>query len=85
MIFVGIPFVVRSVQPVLEKFDRGYEEAAMMLGAGRIRTFFKVILPELYPAALAGFGLAFAKALVNMEVLFLLREIFLIRHRSPRC
>ena len=65
MIFVGIPFVVRSVQPVLEKLDRGYEEAAMMLGAGRIRTFFKVILPELYPAALAGFGLAAAYAMIG--------------------
>lgn len=63
MIFIGIPFVVRAVQPVLEKFDRGYEEAAMMLGAGRIRTFFKVILPELYPAILAGFGLAFARGI----------------------
>ena len=63
MIFVGIPFVVRSVQPVLEKLDRGYEEAAMMLGAGRARTFFKVILPEIYPAALAGFGLAFARGI----------------------
>lgn len=61
MVFVGIPFVVRSVQPVLEKLDRQYEEAAMMLGAGRMRTFFKVILPELFPALLAGFGLAFAR------------------------
>lgn len=63
MIFIGIPFVVRAVQPVLEKMDREYEEAAMMLGASRIRTFFKVILPELYPAILAGFGLAFARGI----------------------
>ena len=63
MVFVGIPFVVRSVQPVLEKLDRQYEEAAMMLGAGRTRTFFKVILPELFPALLAGFGLAFARGI----------------------
>lgn len=63
MIFIGIPFVVRAVQPVLEKMDREYEEAAMMLGAGRFRTFFKVILPELYPAILAGFGLAFARGI----------------------
>lgn len=63
MIFIGIPFVVRAVQPVLEKLDRGYEEAAMMLGAGRVRTFFKVILPELYPSILAGFGLAFARGI----------------------
>lgn len=63
MIFVGIPFVVRTVQPVLEKLDRQYEEAAMMLGAGRLYTFFRVILPELFPAALAGFGLAFARGI----------------------
>lgn len=63
MIFVGIPFVVRSVQPVLEKLDRQYEEAAMTLGAGRTYTFFRVILPELFPALLAGFGLAFARGI----------------------
>jgi len=63
MIFVGIPFVVRTVQPVLEKLDRQYEEAAAMLGAGRIYIFFRVILPELFPALLAGFGLAFARGI----------------------
>ena len=63
MIFVGIPFVVRSVQPVLEKLDIQYEEAAMMLGADRTCVFFRVILPELFPALLAGFGLAFARGI----------------------
>lgn len=63
MIFVGIPFVVRTVQPVLQKLDRQYEEAAMMLGAGKVRTFFWVVLPELLPALLAGFGLAFARGI----------------------
>ena len=63
MVFVGIPFVVRTVQPVLAKLDRQYEEAAMMLGAGRARIFFKVILPELFPALIAGFGLAFARGI----------------------
>lgn len=63
MIFVGIPFVVRAVQPVLEKLDRQYEEAAEMLGAGRIYTFFRVVLPEVFPALLAGFGLAFARGI----------------------
>lgn len=63
MIFVGIPFVVRAVQPVLEKLDRQYEEAALILGAGKISTFFRVIFPELFPALLAGFGLAFARGI----------------------
>lgn len=63
MIFIGIPFVVRTVQPVLEKLDRQYEEAAAMLGAGRIYTFFRVVLPEVFPALLAGFGLAFARGI----------------------
>lgn len=63
MIFVGIPFVVRTVQPVLEKLDATYEEAAAMLGAGKARIFFRVILPEIRPAALTGFGLAFARGL----------------------
>lgn len=63
LVFVGIPFVVRTVQPVLEKLDRQYEEAAHVLGAGRLRTFRKVILPELMPAVLTGFGLAFARGI----------------------
>lgn len=63
MVFVGIPFVVRAVQPVLEKLDRQYEEAAVMLGAGRIYIFFRVILPEVFPALLTGFGLAFARGI----------------------
>ncbi len=63
MVFVGIPFVVRAVQPVLEKLDRQYEEAAAMLGAGRMYTFFRVMLSEVFPALLAGFGLAFARGL----------------------
>lgn len=63
MIFVGIPFVVRTVQPVLEKLDRQYEEAAMILGASSRYTFFRVVLPELFPALIAGFGLAFARGI----------------------
>ncbi len=63
LIFVGIPFVVRTVQPVLEKLDYQYEEAAHVLGAGRLYTFRRVILPELTPALLTGFGLAFARGI----------------------
>ena len=63
LIFVGIPFVVRSVQPVLEKMDPEYEEAAEILGASRSRYFFKVLLPELFPALFSGFTMAFARGL----------------------
>ena len=63
LVFIGIPFVVRTVQPVLEKFSRTYEEAAFVLGAGPFTVFRRVILPELRPALLTGFGLAFARGL----------------------
>ncbi|MCD8375938.1 MAG: sulfate ABC transporter permease subunit CysT [Oscillospiraceae bacterium] len=63
LVFIGIPFVVRSVQPVLEKIDVQYEEAAAILGAGRVRTFWRVIFPELFPALLSGFTLAFARGI----------------------
>ena len=63
LVFVGIPFVVRGVTPVLEKMDPQYEEAAYILGAGPAKTFFKVILPEISPALLTGFGLAFARGI----------------------
>lgn len=61
LIFVGIPFVVRAIQPILEKLDPSYEEAGNMLGARSGRIFLKIILPELRPALLTGFGLAFAR------------------------
>ncbi|MFO1141336.1 MAG: sulfate ABC transporter permease subunit CysT [Amaricoccus sp.] len=61
LVFVGLPFVVRTVQPVIDEIDRETEEASATLGAGRIRTFVKVILPTLSPALLTGFALAFAR------------------------
>lgn len=61
--FVGLPFVVRTVQPVLHDLDPEVEEAAASLGAGRATILSRVILPELAPAALTGFVLAFARAL----------------------
>ena len=63
MIFVGIPFVVRSVQPVLEKMDNSCSEAAGVLGAKKSTIFRKVIFPELKPAIFAGTGLAFGRCL----------------------
>jgi sulfate transport system permease protein len=61
--FIGLPFVVRTVQPVLADLDPEVEEAAASLGAGRWQTFRRVLLPQLLPAALTGFVLAFARAL----------------------
>lgn len=61
--FIGLPFVVRTVQPVLESIDAEVEEAAACLGASRGQTFFRVILPALFPALLTGFTLTFARAL----------------------
>ena len=63
LVFIGIPFVIRAVQPVLEKLDHQYEEASFMLGANRWQTFYKVIFPEIRPAILTGFGLAFARGI----------------------
>ena len=61
--FIGLPFVVRTLQPVLEDFDQEIEEAAATLGANRFKTFYRVILPMIFPALLTGFALAFARAL----------------------
>ncbi len=63
LVFIGIPFVVRAVQPVLEKLDPVYEEAAGVMGASRVRIFWKIIFPEILPAVLTGFGLAFGRCL----------------------
>ncbi|GDX41132.1 sulfate ABC transporter permease [Armatimonadota bacterium] len=63
LIFVGMPFVVRTVQPILEDLDAEVEEAANSLGATRLQTFWHVILPPLIPAILTGFSLSFARSL----------------------
>jgi sulfate transport system permease protein len=61
--FVSLPFVVRTLQPVLENLEREIEEAAATLGAGRLRTFFSVIAPVLFPTIITGFALSFARAI----------------------
>ncbi len=61
LVFIGIPFVVRTVQPVLEGLDPSLSEAAQVLGASRLQTFFRVIFPALLPATLTGFALALAR------------------------
>ncbi|MDQ0115372.1 sulfate ABC transporter permease subunit CysT [Paenibacillus harenae] len=63
LIFIGLPFVVRTVQPVLQDLEKETEEAAVMLGSYRLRTFWKVILPELMPALVTGFAMAFARGI----------------------
>lgn len=63
LMFIGIPFVVRTVQPVLEDLDRDMEEAAATLGARRGRTFLRIVLPELLPPLLTGFALALARGI----------------------
>jgi sulfate transport system permease protein len=63
MVFVSLPFVIRTTQPVLEDIDREVEEAAATLGANRLQIFVRVILPAVFPAVLAGFAMAFARAI----------------------
>ena len=62
LVFIGLPFVVRTVQPVLQELEQEVEEASASLGANRLQTFFRVILPTLFPPLLTGFALAFARA-----------------------
>src|SRR5205085_4696164 len=61
--FVGLPFVVRTLQPVLQSMEREVEEVAATLGAGRLRVFLKIIAPTVFPSVLTGFALAFARAI----------------------
>jgi sulfate/thiosulfate transport system permease protein len=63
LIFIGLPFAVRTVQSVLEELDQEYEEAALSLGANRLQIFFRVIMPNIWPAVITGFALAFARTI----------------------
>lgn len=63
LVFIGLPFVVRTVQPVLQDLEQEMEEAAVMLGAYRFRTVVRVVIPQLLPALLTGFALAFARGI----------------------
>jgi len=82
--FIGLPFVVRTVQPVLEDLQKELEEAAATLGATRAQTFFRVILPVLTPALLTGFALAFARALGEYgSVIFIAGNMPMISEITP--
>ncbi len=82
--FIGLPFVVRTVQPVLEDLHRELEEAAATLGANRWQTFSRVILPIVAPALLTGFALAFARALGEYgSVIFIAGNMPMISEITP--
>ena len=84
LIFIGLPFVVRTVQPVMEEIDRGVEEAAATLGANRFQTIFKVLLPGLVPANLTGFALAFARGVGEYgSVIFIAGNIPYVSEIAP--
>jgi sulfate transport system permease protein len=84
LMFEGLPFVVRTVEPVLQDLDKEVEEAAASLGAGRIQTFFKVILPAILPAVLTGFALAFARGLGEYgSVIFIAGNLPMVSEIAP--
>lgn len=84
LIFIGLPFVVRTVQPVLEDLDTEYEEAAASLGATRSQAFLRVVLPALVPALLTGFALAFARGVGEYgSVIFIAGNIPLVSEITP--
>jgi sulfate transport system permease protein len=84
LIFIGLPFVVRTVQPVMEEIDREVEEAAATLGASRFQTVFRIILPGLAPAMLTGFALAFARAVGEYgSVIFIAGNIPYVSEIAP--
>jgi len=84
LVFIGLPFVVRTLQPVLEDLNRELEEAAATLGANRWQTFCKVIFPILMPALLTGFALAFARALGEYgSVIFIAGNMPMVSEITP--
>ncbi|MDX2287440.1 MAG: sulfate ABC transporter permease subunit CysT [Hyphomicrobiaceae bacterium] len=84
LIFIGLPFVVRTVQPILEDLDAEFEEAAASLGATRLQTFRRVVFPTLLPALLTGFALAFARAVGEYgSVIFIAGNIPMVSEITP--
>ena len=84
LVFIGIPFVVRSIQPVLEEFEIEFEEASASLGANRFQTFTKIIFPALLPSILSGFLLAFARGIGEYgSVVFIAGNMPLISEITP--
>ncbi len=84
LIFIGVPFIVRTVQPVLEDLDIEFEEAAASLGASRLQTIRKVVLPALAPALVTGFALAFARAVGEYgSVIFIAGNMPMVSEITP--
>jgi sulfate transport system permease protein len=84
LIFIGLPFVVRTVQPILEDLETELEEAATCLGASRWQTFRQVLLPILTPALLTGFALAFARAVGEYgSVIFIAGNMPMVSEIAP--
>ena len=84
LVFIGLPFVVRTVQPVLEDVNREFEEAAATLGANRWQTFSRVVFPIVMPALLTGFALAFARALGEYgSVIFIAGNMPMVSEITP--
>ncbi len=82
--FIGLPFVVRTVQPILEEVEPEIEEAAALLGASRFRTVFQVVLPHVYPALLTGFAMAFARGVGEYgSVIFIAGNIPQVSEIAP--
>lgn len=84
LVFIGLPFVVRTVQPILQDLETEYEEAAASLGANRWQAFRYVVFPTLYPALLTGFALAFARAVGEYgSVIFIAGNIPMVSEITP--
>jgi sulfate transport system permease protein len=84
LIFIGLPFIVRTVQPIIEDLDAEFEEAAASLGASRLQTFRRVVFPALLPALLTGFALAFARAVGEYgSVIFIAGNIPFVSEITP--
>jgi sulfate transport system permease protein len=84
LVFIGLPFIVRTVQPILEDLDAEFEEAAASLGASRLQTFRRVVFPTLLPALLTGFALAFARAVGEYgSVIFIAGNLPFVSEITP--
>ena len=84
MIFIGLPFVVRTVEPVLADFEKAAEEAAACLGASRWQAFYRVILPAVFPAAITGFAMSFARAVGEYgSVIFIAGNLPMVSEIAP--